>query len=411
MSEKTIILCGSGPSALRYWRRWHRPEYHTCCISSGIEVPGVTRPTYWVFADSESHFRPEHLNDPNIIKHIPENVEALDELPNLRRWPWRHDVTWPFHTLESGEHHGIVPSPDMWRSTVVAIQVMARLGYTRMIFVGCECRDVAGRFFGYERSLDSIQREVLTRKMRYTHRAIKDLYIESLSAGVKMIDASNGDLSDFMEARTVPEAMDPDRCGKWLVLGSGPGAREHYERAREQCGVVATCGTGIEIEPSPDYYWMTDTLSAILNGSAAIHARDQHGTQIITGVHTMERVPGLGPYVDHIVRYSTQHETEWTPGEYHNGRTSGCFLVQWAVNHGAREVHLVGMGGYRSSEGQITVDYDNGKRGVAEYEQVMRSYAPMMRSIVRQSPKVRFVFHGRPNYECEGTNVEIGVAA
>ncbi len=190
-------------------------------------------------------------------------------------------------------------------------------------------------------------------------------------------------------------------------MGSGPRAACDYPFAvAADVDVIATCNGGLVIEPNPSWLWLTDTLAVKIYMDAARAAIAQ-GSQLITGMATVARIPEIGRLAAQIMNYDLTQKKDWIPGLLVNGRTSGCFLVQHAVNCGADQVHLVGISGYKSGKGQAVVDHFDGETVGSINGETMDYYGPMLQSVMDQSPGVQFVFYGEPEYPWAGKNVSV----
>lgn len=192
----------------------------------------------------------------------------------------------------------------------------------------------------------------------------------------------------------------------WLILGSGLGARGFYRALKDRADVIATCNAGLDNEPAPDVYWLTDAIAVHKHFEAAQQAHIA-GAYIITSRKSLIWNPALADIASEIVEYDKLPQTRWRPGKLVNARTAGCFLVQVAVNHGAEHIILVGMTGYHSTPGSIVQDYDDGRPGDAKFEAVMRVYGPMMQSIFDQSPHVQFDLYGHPAWPWAAPNLNV----
>lgn len=195
----------------------------------------------------------------------------------------------------------------------------------------------------------------------------------------------------------------------WLILGSGPGASDTYERVKTtmpEDTIIATCNAGLRIEPFPDIYWLTDSEAVQLYIAEACDAKEC-GAIILTHKSTVRKRNQMRALASIVLDYRLDKATAWTPGELCNCRTSGGMLAQLAVNNGARFVHMIGMAGYASRPGKPADDYFDGRKGKNSHESVMRSYGPVMQSLFDQSPDVRFTFYGTVNWPWGGDNVAI----
>lgn len=187
----------------------------------------------------------------------------------------------------------------------------------------------------------------------------------------------------------------------WLALGSSLSAVKNYLRAKKFADVIATANQGLEIEPYPDWYWLTDSIAAKRDFEKAKIAV-KNGTKMITSKIALRYSPFLESIAHKVVEYEGSKSQTWRPGELVNGRTSGCFLIQMAVNDGADRVLMVGLEGYKSKRGDIQQDYFHGGSGVHTHSETMKSYGPMVQSVIDQSPNVEFHFFGEPNWPWTG---------
>ena len=193
----------------------------------------------------------------------------------------------------------------------------------------------------------------------------------------------------------------------WIILGSGPGAVDGYKDARGWGpSTVATCNGGLMIEPRPDVLWATDHRACRKYWDQIQKASDS-GAHVITTAYAIQRNDRLEAVCSELVSYSHAKVRSWERGKLVNFTTSGGMLTQYAVNHGAEVVHLVGMGGYASGPDGRSVDYYNGDLGNGGHAHTMRFYGPGMQSLFNNAKDVRFVFWGKPNYPWSGDNVEV----
>lgn len=208
-----------------------------------------------------------------------------------------------------------------------------------------------------------------------------------------------------------------ERC-HWIVLGSSPSAARDFPLALHAAAragempIVATANAGIELAPVPDYYWISDPVAVAMFIVAARRAVSA-GTRVITNPPGYASCPVLREIGAEIVPGADMaHSRGWYRGLYLNARTSGSWLTQFAVNHGARHISLVGMEGYRSSpqRGSV-VDYFDGRTGSPRLSRVMETYANIMREIVTASPQTTFELYGDMTYELKGANVRLAQRA
>lgn len=185
-------------------------------------------------------------------------------------------------------------------------------------------------------------------------------------------------------------------CDTWVVLGAGPGASADYHASQatpQDVGVVITCNSGIDTEPNPTVYWCHDTKALRWWFGKAGNARHQ-GTLIATAARALDAVPPVRDIADAVFELPVSFTKRWTPGQLCNPVCSGAICAQLAVLHGARRIVLIGMAGYRSTEADPVVDYDDGRLGGGEG--AMNYYGPFMRSLIEQTPQIDWTCYGTP---------------
>lgn len=195
----------------------------------------------------------------------------------------------------------------------------------------------------------------------------------------------------------------------WIVCGSGPDARENLAiaRARLPHAQVICTNMGIRLfEPPdrPDVYFLTDMRGCQLYHDDAKAAKSR-GTRLVT----LRRAPQA------IKQRRLEHFDQFVPilnqpnvfvRNAYTAGLSGLLCLQYAINAGAREIHLVGMNGYT---GQRNGDYfdayepeNKGRRRAMHTENVI---GPFIQAAIDGCPDVEFVFWGQVNYPAAGPNV------
>ncbi len=247
---------------------------------------------------------------------------------------------------------------------------------------------------------------------------------------------------------------------KWMVLGSSPTAREFY--GHPEVDLIGAAGDAITL-CRPDYYFVAELRSLVMFVEERAAAR-KAGTKVILSETRVGNVGGppprcppeakklesewrdikraslngeidrdrlaeierhlieLGSWVledvgtrgSHIFDFPHDGWMEyvdtgathlgaykaWEPGLYCQA-VAGILALQYAVNHGATEVHMVGMEGYTGG-----VDYFTGKRGAERGAKYFReAWAPHTQRIVDKCPEIQFFVYGNPTYPLEGNNV------
>jgi hypothetical protein len=137
----TIIVAGAGISATQY----HYPEgLPIMAVSSGYKC--VPEMAHFVSMDKPMMF-PSWLTDSDkFTKHTPDTAlgQYWKRHPNVQAWPYEDgpSPTWT-GTLHSGEM--VKDDCDQIRhnSLLLAVQIAPRLGYDRLLFIGCDMLDEA----------------------------------------------------------------------------------------------------------------------------------------------------------------------------------------------------------------------------------------------------------------------------
>lgn len=205
----------------------------------------------------------------------------------------------------------------------------------------------------------------------------------------------------------------------WLVCGASPSVPEHLDQAYEHAGGTdansIACNSAIYrwlIRDEPlDFYWLHDA-------DACRRYRDYAKyLQRIDGMRVITLDDGSGPdtlaargieYADEFIQAVPPNYTvSWERGQYTNTRTSGGIILQYAVNHGATEVHIVGMEGFKSRPGNVVVDHFDGSTGREQNNFVTKAYqVPLFKLIAAKCPDVDFHFYGKPAVPFEGPNIQ-----
>lgn len=193
---------------------------------------------------------------------------------------------------------------------------------------------------------------------------------------------------------------------RWMVLGASPSAPEFH--SIPNIDVVVSAGDGILLQ-RPDYYILTEENSLKLYHDERAEAREL-GTKVIIRDELRDifrdkqgndfDFPCDG-YITGFTNGSIFRSHMWyEPGRYAH-TCAGCLALQWAVNHEATEVHMVGMEGYTGG-----VDYFTGRNGnELSAEITLSNYGPLMQKIIETHPHVQFTMYGDLKYDIECGNV------
>jgi hypothetical protein len=190
----------------------------------------------------------------------------------------------------------------------------------------------------------------------------------------------------------------------WLVLGSSVSAPAEYERAKPFADVIITSNRGLKIEPNPDWYWVSDHV-AVDRYLPLIEPSLGNKTKLVTNDFAVRTRPQLKPLADVILNYDYKYNCNWHPGRYVNARASGGMILQFAANHDADRILMVGMSGYRSRPGHIEVEYFDGELGVIKCQGLMKTYGPLVQNVIDRSSGITFFFFGKPSYPWRGMSI------
>lgn len=127
----------------------------------------------------------------------------------------------------------------------------------------------------------------------------------------------------------------------WYLIGGGPSAS-----LIELCppdGPTATTNAGLAVYPTPTYYYVTDVVARERYRPAFAEARTR-GTKIVT---PRRNDPAMMGIADIVIDCESQLRADiYHPGRWTHPALSGCGLLQFAANMGARSVRLFGFDGY-----------------------------------------------------------------
>ncbi len=203
----------------------------------------------------------------------------------------------------------------------------------------------------------------------------------------------------------------------WLAVGSSPGAVAWLSHVMELPAVrgahTITTNRGIELfadDSPPDVYFLGGEL--LTEGEQFAKQREagrrikDMGSRVVGLARTPEINAEWG--IDWLDEFIIIDVGCWKPwkfirGHYTACHLSGLFCLQYAVNHGAKNVHLVGMEGYGSS-GHY---FDGSEDSVAANDKdlTVGHIEPFTQAVVKACPKVEFTFYGNLEYAIHGDNV------
>jgi hypothetical protein len=190
-----------------------------------------------------------------------------------------------------------------------------------------------------------------------------------------------------------------------IVLGSSPLAREAYATARRLYydARVVTCNRGLEIEPNPDFFFLSDAGACVRWSGDGKAAAKRGKTKTVTlrrdaAAMKMRTVDDF----DLVVREGHPFEPF---------QMSGLWCLEFAIRFcGAGRVLICGCDGYRPTIG--VGDYFPGATQIAESEGkglylTAKVIDPLTSRIVAKYPEVSFCLVGQPCYEIRSPNWEV----
>jgi len=196
---------------------------------------------------------------------------------------------------------------------------------------------------------------------------------------------------------------------QWIVIGSSSSAPEWLPVVRARypsATVITTNASGLLFDPPdrPDYYFLSDHVACDLYGQLAqdLSAR---GTRTITRKRALSAMKTRGvEWFDEFIQDDREVAgAVFQPGQYSGPGLSGLFCMQYALNHHACGVHLIGFEGYgdRAHYWDRPAELAHNK-STAYTEQYIR---PFVQSAADTCPDVTFHFYGDLNYRISGENV------
>lgn len=208
---------------------------------------------------------------------------------------------------------------------------------------------------------------------------------------------------------------------RWMILGSSPSGPDDYQIPKVD--VIAAAGASITF-CQPNYFFIVEVRSLWDYHKELLEAQ-ANGTKIIVRKHLIEKIlknrtadgryippiagkyPGRFPYdilIDLVEGDELKIWENWTPDKYILGN-AGMIALHWALNHGATEIHMVGMEGYR---GPPYIDYCTREQTHKHARlQSEIAYIPTLQKMVKYYKNVKFTIYGTPCYQLVGKNVQL----
>jgi len=181
------------------------------------------------------------------------------------------------------------------------------------------------------------------------------------------------------------------------MIGSSPLAVEAVERVKADNDVdkVITCNRGIVIDPTPDYYFLTDGKASRLFNAHARNAQ-MAGTVCVTLKRCEAALRNRGlDWFDEIVREDDGYEPF---------KMSGIWCLEYAARHGATTIFLAGMDGY---SGDLSVpDYFVSTWGhvTRQTDWTHEIIKPRCDVLAAKYPDIAWIQYGQPRYSVRAAN-------
>jgi N-acylneuraminate cytidylyltransferase len=241
---------------------------------------------------------------------------------------------------------------------------------------------------------------------------------ESLRAAKEWFSGQVG-MCEVPEERAVDIDSPVDLCiaralatygNQWIVAGASPSAREGFAAARAAYPMATTIttngGQGLFDPPDrPDHYILFDSEACVKHREHA-KAFAAHGSRTITLHRDSQRAlvtRGVHWFDEFLPLNGHDHPGRFSQGKYASCGLSGLMCLQYALNHGAQGVHLVGMEGYADSGHYFDDQADQGPEKSRRFTRTL--IEPFVQSCIDACPDVEFTFYGQLNYRVSGSNV------
>jgi len=196
---------------------------------------------------------------------------------------------------------------------------------------------------------------------------------------------------------------------EWIMIGTAPSVERTLERVKRIApdAITITTNGGIRVEPLPAFYVLVDQVACEYYKSDARTAF-WGGSYLVTLKRDPDALKRRG--VDWFNEFVEIPREKSKPhrGGYGSFRFSGPFCLEYACNHGARTIHLVGFDGYRFQGDYVHAD-NPGRIGPKDpkTEGLLRTkdiLEPACNDIARAWSNVQFVQYGEPVFEVDADN-------
>jgi hypothetical protein len=136
--SRTVHIIGWGDSLDGY--DW--PQDVDLCVLSGAIYHVHRCPRYWVAMDRPEHYHAWNaMDDPGIEKHTNLGHNEWLKYPNVWGWNVRRIPVPDFDRDILSVSTGVYGNQS---SILASLQIMAKRGYTKMVFIGCDFRNGYG---------------------------------------------------------------------------------------------------------------------------------------------------------------------------------------------------------------------------------------------------------------------------
>ncbi len=203
---------------------------------------------------------------------------------------------------------------------------------------------------------------------------------------------------------------------EWIVAGSSPSAEQWIGPALDavpKAKIITTNrGSKLFADRQPDVYFFGDEYlddpEQFKEHRETARKLKAKGARIV-GLNRTGKVKAAWD-IEWIDEFLTVDVGPWSPwkfikGHYTAVRLSGLFCLQYAINHGATSIHLVGMEGYGDDEHY----FDDGavSRVAKDSQLTLKTIQPFTQQLIDRCPDVDFRFYGELNYHIVAGNATI----
>lgn len=198
---------------------------------------------------------------------------------------------------------------------------------------------------------------------------------------------------------------------QWIVIGSSPSAPAGLRAARAVAPDARTITTNrgyllFEGDDRPDVYHLHDSVACKEHRQVAVDlaAKGSHMTTLDRRDPRALKQRNVDWFDEFLKLNSPTHPGRYKHGVYASCGLSGLMILQYALNNGARGVHVVGLEGYANKDHYFDGGADLTQKKGLKFTR--DQIGPFVQSCVDACPDTQFTFYGHLNYPiADGPNV------